>query len=85
MTAHDIRAVFLEELCRVAPDIDPGTVGDEDHIQDDLDLDSMDVLNLVAALHNRLGVDIPERDYPEISTPLRAAAFLSSRLGTQTD
>ena len=84
MTAPDTRAVFLEELSHVAPDIDPGTVGDHDHIQDDLDLDSMDVLNLVAALHARLGIDIPERDYPEISTPHRAAAYLSSRVGAKT-
>ena len=85
MTRDEIKVAFLEEVNRIAPDIDPADVGDDDHLQDDLELDSMDVLNLVAALHNRLGVDIPERDYPEISTPLRAAAFLSSRLGTQTD
>jgi acyl carrier protein len=79
MTAPDYRAVFLEELSRVAPDIDPATVGDNDHIQDDLELDSMDVLNLVAALHERLGVDIPERDYPEISTLALATSYLSSK------
>jgi acyl carrier protein len=76
----DYRAIFLEELCRVAPDIDPASVGDDDHIQDDLELDSMDVLNLVSALHARLGVDIPERDYPEIATPARAAAYLAASL-----
>jgi acyl carrier protein len=73
----DYRAVFLEELTRVAPDIDAATVGDDDHIQEDLELDSMDVLNLVSALHDRLGIDIPERDYPEIATPALAAAYLS--------
>lgn len=77
MTETDFRAVFLEELTRVAPDIDPATVGDHDHIQEDLDLDSMDVLNLVAALHDRLGVDIPETDYPRIATAALAADYLS--------
>jgi acyl carrier protein len=76
----EYRAIFIEELCRVAPDIDPASVGDDDHIQDDLELDSMDVLNLVSALHARLGVDIPERDYPEIATPARAAAYLAAAL-----
>jgi len=37
----------------------------------------MDVLNLVAALHERLGVDIPEKDYPEIATLSRAVSYLS--------
>jgi acyl carrier protein len=74
----DFRAVFVEELVRVAPDIDPDTVGDDEHIQDDLELDSMDVLNLVSALHARLGIDIPEKDYPEISSASRAAAYLTA-------
>ena len=39
MTRTDFRAAFIEELTRVAPDIDPDTVGDDDHIQDDLELE----------------------------------------------
>lgn len=79
MTQDEIRAAYLEELTRVAPDIDAATVGETDHLQDDLELDSMDVLNLVAALHERLGVDIPEPDYPEIATLSRAVIYLSAR------
>lgn len=77
MTKPDYRAVFVEELVRIAPDIDPATVADSDHIQDDLELDSMDVLNLVAALHDRLGINIPEADYEKIATPALAAAYLA--------
>lgn len=77
MTRADFRSIFVEELIRVAPDIQAEDVGDDDHIQDDLELDSMDVLNLVAALHERLGIDIPEKDYPEISTAARASAYLA--------
>lgn len=79
MTEPDYRAVFLQELTRVAPDIEADSVSDDDHIQDDLELDSMDVLNLVAALHERLGIDIPEADYPRIETPAKAAAYLAQR------
>ena len=78
MTEEEFRAAYLEELTRVAPDIDPATVGDDDHIQEDLELDSMDVLNLVTALHERLGVDIPEADYPRIATLKLAVAYLAS-------
>ena len=77
MTPQQIRAAFLEELVKVAPDIDPDTVSDDDHIQDDLELDSMDVLNLVTALHTRFGIDIPESEYTQIATPALAAAYLS--------
>lgn len=81
MTEDDLRRAFLEEITRVAPDLDAASIGGGDHIQDDLELDSMDVLNLVAALHKRLGVDIPERDYPRIETADKAVAYLAERLG----
>lgn len=81
MTETDFRAGYLEELTRIAPDIDPGTVGDDDHIQEDLELDSMDVLNLVTALHARFGVDIPEADYPRIATVALAVAYLQAVAG----
>jgi len=81
MTKTDFRSAFVEELTRVAPDIDPDTVGDDDHIQDDLELDSMDVLNLVAALHERFGLNIPESEYDQIATPGLAAAYLARNTG----
>ena len=77
MTEEEYRTAYLEELTRVAPDIDPATVGDDDHIQEDLELDSMDVLNLVTALHERLGIDIPEADYPQIATLKLAVTYLA--------
>ncbi len=76
----DYRAAFLEELTKVAPDIDAATVGDDDHIQDDLELDSMDVLNLVSALHERFALNIPESDYEEIATLQLAVAYLGRSL-----
>lgn len=81
MTEADIRAAYLEELAGVAPDIDPATVGEDDHLQEDLGLDSMDVLNLVTALHKRLGVDIPEAEYPQIATLRLAVSYLAARAG----
>lgn len=81
MTRDDALKAFLEELITIAPDLDLDDVGDDDHIQDDLDLDSMDVLNLVVALHKRFGVDISEQDYPEIETPAKAASYLAAKTG----
>ncbi|MDX5357820.1 MAG: acyl carrier protein [Rhodobacterales bacterium] len=79
----DLRAAFVQDLIAVAPDLDPATIGDNDHLQDDLGLDSMDVLNLVAALHKRFGLPIPEADYPRLSTPASASAYLAVMLAKQ--
>lgn len=81
MTPAEIRVVFLRDLSDVAPDLDPEAIGDEDHLQEDLGLDSMDFLNLVAALHKRFGLPIPEADYPRLATPGKAVAYLGGMLG----
>lgn len=79
MTEEEIRVAFIEELVRIAPDIAPDDIDDNDHLQDDLGLDSMDVLNLITALHRRIGVDIPEVDYPSLSTVPSAVAYIFSK------
>lgn len=80
MPQEDIRAAFIADLTAIAPDLDPAALGDDDHLQDDLGLDSMDFLNLVSALHKRFGLPIPEADYPRLATPAKAVAYLREAL-----
>ena len=80
MTLDEIRAAFIADLTAVAPDIDAESLRDNDHLQDDLGLDSMDFLNLVSALHKRLGLPIPEADYPRLTTTALAVAYLDQAL-----
>jgi acyl carrier protein len=80
MTPTDLRAAFIADLTAVAPDIDPESIGDNDHMQDDLGLDSMDFLNLVSALHKRFGLPIPETDYPQLATAAKAVVYLAEKL-----
>jgi len=68
VTPDEIRAVVLETLAGIAPEVDPAAVLPDVDLRDQLDIDSMDFLNFVIALHERLGVDIPERDYPKLGT-----------------
>jgi acyl carrier protein len=75
----ELRNVVLEELTRIAPEIDAASIAPDASFREELDLDSMDFLNFVLALHARLGVDIPEIDYPKLSTLADAVAYLASR------
>jgi acyl carrier protein len=81
MTPQEIRKVVVESLKRVAPEIDPASIEDGSNFRDEFDLDSMDFLNFVLALHARLGVDIPEADYPRLYTLAGAVAYLASKTG----
>ena len=50
------------------------------NLRDALDINSMDFLNFVTALHHRLGIDIPEIDYPKLNTLNEAVNYLTAKL-----
>jgi acyl carrier protein len=79
MTADEIRQVVTESLSRVAPEINSASVRPGVNFREEFDLDSMDFLNFVVALHERLGIDIPEADYPRLYTLDEAVAYLNAR------
>jgi acyl carrier protein len=76
MTRDEIKAIALDELTRVAPDLADENIPEHADLHDDYDLDSMDFLNWITALHKRLGVDIPELDYPKLASLGAAADYL---------
>jgi acyl carrier protein len=77
---HDeIRAHVVASLAAIAPEADYEALDDGASLRDELDLDSMDFLNFVQGLHDRLGVDVPERDYPRLVTLGSTVDYLTSR------
>lgn len=81
MTRQEIDAALIEELGRIAPETDAATLPEGAELREELDLDSMDFLNLVTALSQRLKLDIPEADYPRLANRGGAVAYLAERLG----
>jgi acyl carrier protein len=81
MNRDQIRAVVIEELGNVAPDKDVASVLPNADLREALDIDSMDFLNFVTALHQRLGIDIPERDYPKLFTLDLAVDYVQEHKG----
>ncbi len=80
MSDIDIRSVIQEELNNIAPEADLATVDPTADLREALDIDSMDFLNFITAVHRRLGVDVPELDYPKLVTLDGAAKYLQSKL-----
>jgi acyl carrier protein len=68
VTRDELRATVLRVLGDIAPEADLAALHPDIGFRDQLDLDSMDVLNFVVGLHTALGVDIPETDYPQLAT-----------------
>ena len=80
MTQPDIRAVVQEELSNIAPETDVSSIGPTADLREALDIDSMDFLNFITAIHRRLGVDVPELDYPKLVTLDGAVKYLEAKL-----
>jgi len=76
-TEQELRAVVISVLTEVAPDIDPATIDPDLDLVEQLDIDSMDFLNIVVAINERTGIEIPERDYPKLSTVTDAVSYLA--------
>jgi acyl carrier protein len=84
MNEQELRQTILDVLCEIAPEVDPETVPSDKDLREELDLDSMDFLNFTIALHERLGVDIPEADAPRLFTLDGGIAYLQKKLAARS-
>jgi acyl carrier protein len=82
MSDIDVRKVVQEELGNIAPEIDFATVDSAADLREAIDIDSMDFLNFITAIHHRFGVDIPEVDYPKLVTLNGAVGYITSKLAS---
>jgi len=76
MNAEEIRKVVLAELRRIAPEVED--VQPAKPLRDQVDLDSMDWLNFLVALNERLKIEIPEADYRKLGTLEQIVDYLSA-------
>ena len=78
MTRDEALDLMRSVLRQVAPEADLADVEPDEGIREALDLDSIDFLNFVVGIHDRTGIEIPERDYPQLATPAGCADYLVS-------
>jgi acyl carrier protein len=68
MTAADIRAEIIDILADIVPDEDTSQLDDQKPLREQIELDSMDFLDIVMELRKRYRVQIPEDDYVQLAT-----------------
>jgi acyl carrier protein len=78
MTDDAAEQVVREVLAQIAPEADFDSIDRSAQLQDELDLDSINFIDLMAGIHERTGVDIPERDYPLVATFDGCVSYLCS-------
>lgn len=80
MTDEQIRGVILDILERIAPDEDLTDLDDARPFREQMELDSMDFLDIVMELRKLYRFDIPEEDYPNLNTMAGTVSYLKPRL-----
>ena len=79
MSESDVRAAVLAVLRSIAPELEVETLDPARPLREQIDLDSIDWLNVIVALHERFGVDIPEADYAKLVTLADVVAYLAKK------
>ena len=80
MNRDEIRTTALDLLAEIAPELDPATLEGDEPLRDQVDLDSMDFLNYLISIHQRLEIEIPEADYGRLSTLDDLVAYVEEAL-----
>jgi acyl carrier protein len=76
MTGAEIKEAVLDILSGIAPDEDLSGLKDEVAFRDQLELDSMDFLDIVMELRKRYRVQIPEEEYPALASMTSTVKYL---------
>jgi acyl carrier protein len=84
MTENEVRERIFEILHRTAPEADLDRLDPNENLREALDIDSFDFLNVLIALNEKFGVNIPESDYRQVSTLKGMAAYLNKHTPAQT-
>jgi acyl carrier protein len=79
MNEADIKSAIFAGLRQIAPESDPDSLSPDQKIRETLDIDSFDFLNFLIALHDKLGVEIPEADYGKLTTLGEMTRYLAQR------
>ena len=82
MTKDDIKKIVLEINEEIAPDEDLSDVKADVRLRDQLDLDSMDFLDIVMELRKQHGIEVPEEEYQELASLDSSAEYLLPKFNT---
>ena len=82
MKEEELHSEILKALKQVAPEVDAATLDSEQTFRDQLGIDSIDYLNFIVGLEERLGLRIAEIDYPRLSSLAGCLDYLRQHLPT---
>ena len=83
MTKDDCKKLVIDIISDIAPDEDVTAIKPEIKLRDQLQLDSMDFLDIVMELRKRHGIEVPEADYPHLASLESCAEYLTPKFAAK--
>jgi acyl carrier protein len=80
VTETEIRQTVKQALSNVAPEVDVDAIDPAKDLRDQIDIDSVDFLNFVIALHKALGIEIPDADVPKLGTLSGCVSYIAAKI-----
>ncbi|MFP5459049.1 MAG: acyl carrier protein [Bacteriovoracia bacterium] len=80
MTTDEVRQVVVDIISDITPDEDITSIKDDVSLREQLDLDSMDFLDIVMELRKRHKVEVPAEDYPQLATMASCVSYLTPKM-----
>ena len=84
MAPEEIREAIIDILGDIAPDEDLPDLKDDIAFREQLELDSMDFLDIVMELRKRYRVQVPEEDYPQLASMASTVTYLTPKMENVT-
>jgi len=82
LTEDEIKNTALDVIGKIAPEADIANLDPADRFRNQFDFDSVDFMNFAIGLQDRLKIQIPEQDYPQLATLDGCIAYLKSKTAT---
>ena len=79
MTQEEVKQIVLDIIAEIAPDEDLSAVKPDVRLREQLDLDSMDFLDIVMELRKQHGIEVPEDDYSKLASLDSCAEYLTPK------
>ena len=80
MLDQQVKNIILDIITVVAPDADLSDIKSDVRLRDQLDLDSMDFLDIVMELRKRYKIEVPKEDYPKLASLDSCVEYLGPKL-----
>ena len=83
MTEDQVKQIVIDIINEIAPDEDTSDLKGAIKLREQMDLDSMDFLDIVMELRKQHGIEVPEADYPELASLDSCANYLTPKFNAK--